>query len=94
MTALASWCDGDRWMADLPVDEIVPMFYRLGPDDAAMREHLSRGHDLARECRTAHGYITNEPITPPPTPRRAYLFSPQPWKAGTFARASLALEPR
>ncbi len=25
MTALASWCLGDRWMADLPVDEIVPM---------------------------------------------------------------------
>src|SRR6185503_6141133 len=25
MTALASWCAGDNWIADLPVDEAVPM---------------------------------------------------------------------
>src|SRR5258705_11788686 len=31
MTALASWCAGDRWLEDLPIDEAVAMLFRLGP---------------------------------------------------------------
>src|SRR5688572_18965491 len=27
MTALASWCAGDDWLRDLPVDEAVPMLF-------------------------------------------------------------------
>ena len=30
ITALASWCHGDRWLADAPVDEAVAMFFSLG----------------------------------------------------------------
>ncbi len=30
ITALASWCDGDSWMRDLPVSDGVPMLFRMG----------------------------------------------------------------
>ncbi len=32
ITALASWCLGDRWLDDLPIDEAVPMLFRMGLD--------------------------------------------------------------
>src|SRR3954447_14180667 len=31
MTALASWCDTETWIDAAPVDEIVPMLFRMGP---------------------------------------------------------------
>jgi hypothetical protein len=34
VTALASWCDGDDWLSGLPVDEAVPMLFRMGPSNA------------------------------------------------------------
>ena len=52
ITALASWCAYDDWIGDLPVDEAVPMYFRMGPDHPAsdspgwnypMREPLCRG---------------------------------------------------
>jgi hypothetical protein len=32
MTALASWCETETWLDAAPVDEIVPMLFRMGPD--------------------------------------------------------------
>jgi hypothetical protein len=87
ITALASWCLGDRWLSALPVDEVVPMFYRLGPAGPELRAELARGRDLARECRAAHGLITDEPMVLPPTPRRLYLFSPTAWQPGALDAA-------
>ena len=43
MTALASWCDTERWLASAPVGEIVPMLFRTGPT----------GEDLKRRCLSA-----------------------------------------
>jgi hypothetical protein len=52
ITALASWCAYDDWIGDLPVDEAVPMYFRMGPDHPAtdspgwsypVREPLCRG---------------------------------------------------
>jgi len=31
ITALASWCFGDRWLDGLPVAFAVPMLFRMGP---------------------------------------------------------------
>lgn len=93
VTALASWCLGDRWMAELPVDEIVPMFYRLGREGPHLRARLRRGVDLAPECRGAHGLITDESIATPPTPRRLYLFSPASWQKVALQRALDQLAP-
>jgi len=95
VTALASFCLGDRWMADLPVDEIVPMFYRLGAEGRRLRAALRSGVDLASECRAAHGLILDEPMVLPPTPRRLYLFSPTAWREESLERtlARLAAKP-
>lgn len=84
VTALASWCLQDRFMTDWPVDEIVPMFYRLGSEGPKLRNELLRGVDLAPECRRAHGLYTDEPMILPPAPRRLYLFS-----RAAFSEASL-----
>jgi hypothetical protein len=40
MTALASWCAGDRWLEQLPVDEIVPMYFRMGAIGGSRQEYL------------------------------------------------------
>lgn len=87
VTALTSWCLSDRFLADLPIDEIVPMFYRLGSEAPKLRAELSRGVDLAPECRRAHGLYTEEAMVPPPSPRRLYLFSKLPWTAPLLERA-------
>ncbi len=46
MTALASFCVGDRWLDDLPVDEAVPMIFRMGPDDQRIKNMLANGYDF------------------------------------------------
>jgi hypothetical protein len=43
MTALASFCVGDRWLRELPVDEAVPMIFRMGADDKSIRNLLAGG---------------------------------------------------
>ena len=40
MTALVSFCLGDRWMEGLPVDEAIPMIFRMGRDQDSIRAHL------------------------------------------------------
>ncbi len=80
ITALTSWCAGDRWLEDLPVDEIVPMFYGLGSDAKLLHDELARGVDLAPECRHAFGLMTDEAAVTTPAPRRLYLFSRSPWR--------------
>lgn len=54
-TALVSWCYGDRWLGELAVDEIVPMYFRLGRAPAAF------SLPPERRCRLAAGYSTDEP---------------------------------
>jgi len=46
MTALASFCVGDRWVSDLPVDEAVPMVFRMGTDSDPIKQLLTSGGDF------------------------------------------------
>jgi len=50
MTALASFCIGDRWLEGLPVDEAVPMIFRMGADDKPIKNLLANGKDLVSRC--------------------------------------------
>src|SRR5882724_3846007 len=34
ITALASWCISDTWIKDLPIDDAVPMLFRMGADNS------------------------------------------------------------
>jgi len=80
MTAIASWCDGERWLDAAPVDEIVPMLFRMGQQGAALRTRLAHGGDFANpRCRTALAVSTDAPIARAPPGRRVYLFNPHSW---------------
>uniref|UniRef100_UPI004039A97A hypothetical protein n=1 Tax=Variovorax sp. BK018 TaxID=3450241 RepID=UPI004039A97A len=63
VTALAHWCTQGDWLDKLPVDEIVPMLYRLGPHaDEWRRRFTQRDPALARRCQgPALGFATNDP---------------------------------
>lgn len=87
MTALASWCAGDDWLGDLPVDEAVPMLFRLGVDRQQFQRRLETGQPFeSRRCQNAAGVSTDEQVNPPKV-ARLYIFTPEPWTRESFARA-------
>ena len=87
MTALASWCAGDDWLRDLPVDEAVPMLFRLGVEQPQFQRRLETGKPFeSRRCQSAAGVSTDEPVKPPAV-NRLYIFNPEPWTKESFARA-------
>jgi hypothetical protein len=95
ITALASWCIGDPWLAQLPpgaIDEAVPMLFRMGPVAANVAAFLRSGEEFpVSACRNSLGVSTDEPIFRqlltkqfPGTPaswhkKRIYIFAPSPW---------------
>jgi hypothetical protein len=87
MTALASFCVGDRWLSDLPVDEAVPMIFRMGADDQTIKRLLAEGNDFREPlCRKSFGVSLDEPIqTQFVASRRRYVFNPRPWTEADLA---------
>lgn len=63
VTALAHWCAQGDWLDRLPVDEVVPMLYRLGSNAQDWRRRIAQGDlSLAHRCReSALGFATNDP---------------------------------
>ena len=85
ITALASWCLGDPWIADLPVDDAIPMLFRLGPDSLDVLDRLNKGEDFSIPiCRHSVGVSTDEPFPRTIHGRSVYVFNPKPWTAGSF----------
>lgn len=83
ITALAHWCTQGDWLDRLPVDEVVPMLYRLGRHADTWRQRFASGDPtLARRCRgPALGFATNDP---PPSAllartARPYWFDESAW---------------
>jgi hypothetical protein len=91
MTALSSWCLNESWIDTLPVDEIVPMLFRLGPDRPRIAAHFTAGGDFrAARCRDSFGIATDETqraglAAPGLSGRRVYVFAPKRWTATTYA---------
>jgi hypothetical protein len=95
ITALASWCIGDPWLAMLPpgtIDEAVPMFFRMGPDAGNVRKFLHSGDDFpVAVCRGSLGLSIDESLsndlltagstfsTLDPREKRVYVFAPRSW---------------
>jgi hypothetical protein len=80
MTALASWCVFDDWLAGLPVDEVVPMVFRMGADQHRVRRYLVADDFRAAVCRHSLGIATDEPLPIVRPGRRLYVFHPQAWR--------------
>jgi hypothetical protein len=81
ITALASWCIGDRWIRDLPVNEAVPMLFDLGSDATDVRQYLAAHSSFPEPlCRGSVGLSTNEWMPKQIHWRtRVYVFSPNAW---------------
>jgi hypothetical protein len=85
ITALASWCLGDDWMVGLPIDEAIPMLFRMGMDRANIVSALDGGRDFREPlCRSSIGISTDEPWPGPLLDRRVYVFDPRPWNPASF----------
>lgn len=80
ITALASWCSGDDWISDLPIDEAVPMLFRMGPDRRQIRDRVASAEEFsARPCRSSYGVSTDEPLQNLSAAKRLYVFNPNAW---------------
>jgi hypothetical protein len=83
MTSLASFCIGDRWLEGLPVDEAVPMIFRMGADSGPVKNRLAAGNDFGEPlCRQSYGIALDEPLEMKfEKSRRVYVFNNHPWTA-------------
>ena len=81
ITVLTSWCLDDDWISALPVDEAVPMLYRMGPDANSIRAYLRGGGEFTPTIsRDSIGLSLDTPIAGlSNSGKRVYLFSPHPW---------------
>jgi hypothetical protein len=82
MTALASWCLDDNWLDELPVDEAIPMLFRMGPSEAVFRQAWP-SRTLAPKCRGSIGVSLDEPAPFGRRGRRMYVFNAGPWTETT-----------
>jgi len=94
ITALASWCQGDDWLAGLPIDEAVPMLFRLGAESSEFRA-LARSGQPFREplCRVSAGLSTDEPLMAPAGTQRVYWFSPRAWTPAIYKQNKIGEQP-
>lgn len=75
ITALASWCVGDAWFSDFPVDEAVPMIFEMGADDERIRRFLQSGNDWREPlCRGSYGIAFDEPLKINFQPNRRFFY--------------------
>ena len=89
MTALVSWCGNRSWLHDLPVNEAVPMFFRMGgPRDS--RAVASKDATVVREekCSGSAGVSTDETWPALHSGERVYVFRPGPWTVDDVAKVN------
>lgn len=87
ITALASWCQGDDWLADLPIDEAVPMLFRMGIDRNAILSRLAGEGFQATRCESSAGISLDEHINNLPPVSRLYVFNPSGWDRAAVSKA-------
>jgi hypothetical protein len=94
ITALGSWCMGDDWMDGLPIDEAIPMLFRMGVDRANILHVLQTGQDFRQPlCQHSVGLSTDEPWPEIRRGRRVYVFNPRSWTATSFQTVEQRLAP-
>ena len=83
MTSLASWCTGDAWFNDFPVDEAVPMAFQMGADSEKIKTYLRNGNDWQEPlCRGSYGISLEEgKLDGMKSGRRMYYFKNNAWTA-------------
>jgi len=91
ITALLSWCGPHSWLHTLPIDEAVPMEFRMGGPRALAFIRTTHPRYAITEplCRTSLGLSTDEPwpasLSALNPSTRVYLFAPRPWQPASLA---------
>jgi hypothetical protein len=80
ITALASWCSSDDWLRGLPVDEAVPMFFRMEPDRRYAPHDLPQFRVREPLCMSSIGISTREPRPDSLAGKRLYIFPDRGWR--------------
>ncbi len=80
ITALASWCSYDDWLGDLPIDEAVPMFFRMEPDRRRAPPSVDDFRIREPLCRASYGLSTREPWPSGLAQKRLYIFPDNGWQ--------------
>ena len=80
ITALASWCSWDSWIRDLPVDEAVPMMFRMEADHSRAPPSVDDFQIHEPLCRTSTGVSTDEPWPSNLAGKRIYVFPDHGWR--------------
>ena len=94
ITALVSWCGPHSWLHTLPIDEAVPMEFRMGgPRALAFARTKRLSYPITEPlCRTSLGLSTDEPwpasVAALNPSTRVYLFAPRPWRPAELAAIS------
>ena len=88
MTSLASWCTGDAWFNDFPVDEAVPMAFQMGADEEKIKTYLRNGNDWNEPlCRGSYGISVDDQFKIEFKPgRRIYYFKNSAWREADIER--------
>jgi hypothetical protein len=80
ITALASWCSSDDWLGGLPIDEAVPMFFRMEPDRRHATSDLPRFRIREPLCMGSIGISTREQHSASLAGKRIYIFPDHGWR--------------
>lgn len=89
VTALVSWCGSHSWLNYLPVDEAVPMFFRMGgPAATGPRSPRSQAPVRAALCLGSVGVSTDEAWPAIGNGQRVYVFRNGPWSKEDIARVN------
>ena len=80
ITALASWCSNDDWIGDLPVDEAVPMLFRMEPDRRRASQDQPRFGIREPLCMGSVGVSTREAWPVDMSGKRVYIFADRGWR--------------
>jgi len=80
ITALASWCSSDDWLGALPIDEAVPMFFRMEPDRSDAPPDLPQFRIREPLCMDSIGISTHEPHPGSLANKRVYIFPDRGWR--------------
>jgi hypothetical protein len=94
ITALASWCSNDDWIASLPVDEAVPMFFRMEPGRRFARPNAPEFRIREPLCASSVGISTREPAPASLTGKRVYIFPDRGWHDDLSLLTSIATSAR
>ena len=79
ITALASWCSNDDWIAGLPIDEAVPMLFRMEPDRRHAAFDLVQFRIREPKCMGSVGISTHEAWPEDMAGKRIYVFADRGW---------------